>query len=132
MVLVDHPADAIADMIIEELMVIQEDGQQLLAERPSSGHPLHAVPANLKVRTVELRSRDHPLDPFQQLLMPYMHMQDHVRVEPVSSKVTLAREDTHEEPFLECIHRCSTQLEFTTAFSLRLRGDWRDPWQCAP
>jgi hypothetical protein len=83
------------------LEVLIQEGNQLLSQKDSPGHPLEVAAAAVVVGTVELASGEGLLEPAEEGLVIGVHPQRDVRLAAVSSEVSVADQESQEDADFE-------------------------------
>lgn len=81
--------------------VLLQDGEQLLDESPSAGHPLVIRSSGVVIGAVQPAGREVLLQPLKQRLVAGVHAQDNLRLAPVAPERTLADEQPDDQATLE-------------------------------
>jgi hypothetical protein len=78
-----------------------DDGQNIFCQRGATGHPLEVGTLVVVVGPIQAGTREKPLQPTEDRLMPDVHLEGDLRLLAVSTEVPLADEQTRYEPPLD-------------------------------
>jgi len=98
-------------MIVEIGPMTRHQGQDLLAQLGTPGHPLEVATPAVMVGTVQTSTKRID-DPTEELLVPGMHPQRDLRVAPIAAEVTLPDQNAYQIPLGELARAPGLVLRF--------------------